>query len=292
MKIVGRYSLRALLVLSVLIAVATIYIDTPATVQSNYDLAPVLMVHGHGLSSDDWTPLVSYLIENGYPPEYLMRIDIVPNTLGNIDAAEEAIKPAVEDLIHRAMAVARAAGFEKTISRVDILGHSMGSVSARWYAARIAPEKVRTWISVGGANHGTNVLCDYEDDGASDMCPAYAATPHDSLVQVALNGVPDAVVDESPFGIGPDPEGAPRIPPDRERRIRYFTISIDPDEWILPVESATLAGAGGVPIDNTAGMNIGEMSAGNFRLLDREDHMSMLTNQNFHYLVLLLLSAP
>ncbi len=241
----------------------------------DFSRTPVVFVHGHGMSPDDWGDMIQHLSKAGYPSQYLSAVSIRPNVLGNIEAAESAIAPAIEKLLENASEFARRSGHSGALpKRVDIVSHSMGAVSSRWYAARIAPERVRIWISLGGANHGTNVLCAYDDDGAVEMCPAFAVDRGRNAVQFMLNGTGDAPVDETPWGLGPDAPGTPTIVPDEERQIAWFTLRIEPDKWIEPSASAILDGAG-VGQSLRANRHFKETSQGNLLLLTPVSHDDM-----------------
>ncbi len=164
-------------------------------VDPDFSRMPVVFIHGHGMSPNDWTQMIDHLSATGYPRDYLRAVDIQPNVMGNIDAAELVIAPAVEEIIKNARFAALKAGYTGALpERVDLVSHSMGAVSSRWYAARLVPERVRVWVSLGGANHGSSVLCEYHDDGAVDLCPAFAASKEMSLVQVTLNGKVDKIM--------------------------------------------------------------------------------------------------
>src|SRR2546425_7767826 len=169
----------------------------------DYARAPVLFVHGHGLSSADWQPLIEHLAADGYPREYLHGVDIVPNTMANAQAATSVIAPAADWLLARAKAAAQRAGYRGEVPRrLDIVSHSMGVVSSRWYAATPGPEPRRTWIGLAGANHGTQALCPFQDEASREMCPAFATNARTHPLQVALNGTEGARVDETPYGLG------------------------------------------------------------------------------------------
>src|SRR5436190_1552247 len=171
----------------------------------DYSRTPVLFVHGHGLSSADWRPLITYLVGIGYPREYLYAVDIVPNTMANVPAATSVIAPAADSLLARVKAAAQRVGYRGEVPRrLDIVSHSMGVVSSRWYAAKLRPELVRTWIGLAGANHGTNVLCAFYDEAAREMCPAFRTGGGRNAVQLALNGADGAWIDETPYGLGLD----------------------------------------------------------------------------------------
>jgi pimeloyl-ACP methyl ester carboxylesterase len=265
----------------------------------DYSRTPVVFVHGHGGSAAKWHKLMSHLVQNGYPQEYLYTVSIVPATMANIQAAHDVISPAVESLLTTAGVAARKAGRSGYLpQRVDIVSHSMGALSSRWYAAKLRPERVRTLITLAGANHGTDVLCGYPDDGSRDLCPAFADRSQGNLVQTGLNGYRRAPLDETPYGSGTDRAQVTRVPPDNKRRIAYFSVRIEPDEWIKPERSAILDGAGGVTIAVPSGSPVKETSPGNFLFDSRPgilgqnvDHDTLLENTDLLRLVAAMLAA-
>lgn len=258
----------------------------------DYARTPVLFVHGHGLSSADWRSLIGHLVRTGYPRDYLHGVDIVPNTMANVRAASSVIAPEADGLLARATAAARRAGYQRALPRrLDIVSHSMGVVSSRWYAARLRPDLVRTWIGLAGANHGTEALCPYHDEASREMCPAFATNPRTHAVQVALNGAEGAWVDETPYGLGLDRPGLAGVPADRTRNILYLTVRVEPDRWIQPERSALLDGAGGVPLDIPTGVPAEETSPGNFLFRARVAHDPLLHHRDLLRLVTALLAA-
>jgi pimeloyl-ACP methyl ester carboxylesterase len=258
----------------------------------DYARTPVLFVHGHGLSSADWRPLIEYLAANGYAREYLHGVDIVPNTMANAQAATSVIAPAADSLLARAKAAAQRVRYRGEVPRrLDIVSHSMGVVSSRWYAAKLHPERVRTWIGLAGANHGTQALCPFQDEASREMCPAFASNARTHALQVALNGAEGARVDETPYGLGPDRPAVPRIPSDGVRSILYLTVRVEPDNWIQPERSALLDGAGGVPIRMPAGVPVRETSPGNFLFQEQVGHDPLLLHPDLLRLVAAMLAA-
>src|SRR2546427_4307596 len=164
----------------------------------DYARTPVLFVHGHGLSSADWRRLIAHLAVTGSPGECLHAVDVVRNSMANVRAATSVIAPEAETLLARAEAAARRSGYSGKVSRrLDIVSHSMGVVSSRWYAAKLRPDLVRTWIGLAGANHGTQALCPFRDEASREMCPAFATNARAHPLQVALNGTEAARVDET-----------------------------------------------------------------------------------------------
>jgi pimeloyl-ACP methyl ester carboxylesterase len=202
--------------------------------------APVVFVHGSGLKDTLWNDMRAAMVDGGYRREWLEAVQLVPDDGANVRAAERILRPAVDAVLERAESLAKEQGC-RTPRRVDLVAHSMGAVSARWYAARIAPEKVRTLVGIAPSNHGTNALCGLSGAGNAEMCPAFAR----GGVQLDLNGSASSPRDETPFGTGADSRTAVRVAPEPLRTIDYFTLRLEPDEWIKPESSAVLDGAGG-----------------------------------------------
>ncbi len=236
-------------------------------------LPPVLFVHGSGLSSGSWAAMRQTLLQHGYPTEFLHAIDLEPNDGDNIHAAETAIRNGVEELLADAnQAAARSECSTPAAEKVVLVGHSMGAVSSRWFAAHIAPHRVQAIVSLAGANHGTDALCGLAGAGNEQMCPSFASSSDESSLQFRLNGSPAAPLDETPYGIGPDEGFATRVPPDERRRILYLAVFLEPDEWIVPTESAWLDGAGGIDGNIVSTLPLERVREGNYRLTARSSH--------------------
>ena len=167
----------------------------------------------------------------------------------------------------------------------------MGAVSSRWYAAKLRPDLVRTWIALAGANHGTQALCPFPDEASREMCPAFATKARRQAVQVALNGADGSSVDETPYGLGPDRAGVLRIAPDTTRGVLYLTVRVEPDKWIQPERSALVDGAGGVPIQVPAGVPVRETAPGNFLFEAPVEHDPLLRHPDLLRLVTAMLAA-
>jgi pimeloyl-ACP methyl ester carboxylesterase len=232
---------------------------------------PVLMVHGAGLDSSYWRDLTNALAQDGYPREYLAALDLLPNNGANVRAAEELIQPAVDRLLKVAARESMRTG-RPAPRKVILVSHSMGALSTRWYVARIAPELVAGWIGIAPANHGTNAMCGFGGAGERELCPAFAESGPDSKLQLALNGAPGTSADESPFGLGTDSRERKAIPPDAARRLSYWTLRIEPDEWIVPAESAILDGAGGIDWELPESLRTTIVGSGNYRFVAAVRH--------------------
>jgi pimeloyl-ACP methyl ester carboxylesterase len=237
--------------------------------QSQYSRTPILFVHGSGLSSASWTAMRQRLLEVGYPSEYLLAIDMLPADGDNKAAALNYIEPTVVTLLARAQRAARQHG-ARAPEKVDIVAHSMGAFSSRWYLAEIDARKTRLWIGLAGANSGSNALCGSGGSGNQQMCPAFA-TAGASETQNILNGTKEGPRDPSPFGIGDDAACYVRSLPETQRCLAYYTLRIEPDEWIDPAQSAKLDGAGGLEL-SISGSSAVETEPGNFLFTPQTIH--------------------
>ena len=266
---------------------------TPTPSDPTSRRTPVFLVHGHGVYADSWNTLISALRQAGYPGEFLHAIQLDPVNGANIEAAEAQIAPAVESFLKRVNEyLTGAAPQTPAKTKVHMISHSMGSLSSRWYAARMRPDRVAGWISLAGANHGTAVACDLDDPGARDLCPAYAETSEASAIQFALNGapfVPD--VDETPYGVGTDAPGVSRLAADENAMILYLTIRSDADELITPVESTVLDGAGNLNAPTPSDLPVVETSPGNYLITNGTGHDDLLKDPDTIRLVQWLLRA-
>lgn len=221
-------------------------VDSPAGGMRMQQRLPVLLVHGSGMSSSVWTALMHYLRAHGWPEEYLLAVDLVPDNGSNIAAAEQQLQPAAHALLERAAGRAATEG-RVAPRKIAVVGHSMGAVSGRWLAAKLIPEQVSVVVAIAGPNRGSSALCGRAGEGDRELCHEWART-HGSVVLRELNGMEVALVDETPYGPAGDPPGVTRRPPTATACIAWYTVMIDPDEWIVPASSARLAGSGGAGI--------------------------------------------
>jgi hypothetical protein len=262
---------------------------------------PVLLLHGRDTTPESFEKLIGYLVANGYPTEFFSTPTLPFAAKGTKRIADRVIAPAVDRLLAEANRAARAAGRkEVNHEKVDIVAHGLGTLAGRWYAAKVRPERIHLWISLSGANHGSNALCRSFDHGAHDSCPAFGRSPRLSPIQTGLNGSNDAPADETSYGFGVDAEGVPSIRPTPERAIGYFTFRLPFDDRITPAHSALLDGAGGLRLVGPLPSPLRETSPGNFlydlnvadiRGAPEIDHESMLDHPDVHRFVLVVLGA-
>ncbi len=277
--------------LTALILLLCLCFPSTGHTKPDYAKTPIFFVHGYGGNATCWKPIISFLMKAGYPKKYLRAIQLRPNNGSNIVASEKQLAPEIEDFlksINEFVQKKRLNVSSKT--KVHLISHSMGALSARWFAAKVRPDRVRLWISLGGASHGSNVLCGYAGQGADDLCPAFAKNGKESLVQYQLNGRPYAPdIDETPYGIGKDSLGVRSIPPDQPRSILYVSIRTSPDKWIKPEDSPILDGAGGLSIPIPKDVKAEETSPGNILMTNRVGHDAMIADRNTLRLVEIIL---
>lgn len=106
---------------------------------------PILFVHGYLSSDSIWNPMKSRFQNDQWPASHLASFSYNFNQSNTITADQVAYE--VDQLL-------LATGAEK----VDIIAHSMGSLSTRYYLKNllIDDSRVDSWVSLGGPNHGTD----------------------------------------------------------------------------------------------------------------------------------------
>ena len=135
------------LTLAVLVVTAVAALTAPAVsarvARGAHRPDPVLLVHGFQGSGSGWHSFVAALLAHGYRAS---EIDAITYDSGasNVDTARR---------IAREAATLRA---RTGAARIDIVSHSMGAISSRYYLERLggAPH-VDAWVSLAGVNEGT-----------------------------------------------------------------------------------------------------------------------------------------
>ncbi|MDA0563903.1 triacylglycerol lipase [Streptomonospora sp. S1-112] len=135
-----RAVLTALLTTAALLAAAA----APGAAHAQ-ERVPVLFVHGYGGSAGNWDDLAADLVADGWPEADLHAIDY-DSTASNTETAE-VIAAEVDAVLA-----------ESGADRVDIVAHSMGGLSSRWYLKFLGGhERVDDWVSLAGPNQGSTV---------------------------------------------------------------------------------------------------------------------------------------
>ena len=120
---------------------------------------PILFVHGWNASSTTWTTMVSRFKNDGWTNAELVNWSYNYRQSNATTAAQ--IKAKVDSIL-----LATGA------THVDIITHSMGTLSARYYIRNLGGDgKVDALVSLGGANHGTNTALLCFDVSCGEMRP-------------------------------------------------------------------------------------------------------------------------
>lgn len=163
---------------------------------------PILFVHGFSGAAWNWDVMIDRFEADGYSAAELDAISY-NSAQSNATTARE-----VADEVAGLRAATGAA-------QVDIVAHSMGSLSSRYFLKNLGGTgAVDEWVSIGGPNHGT-----YSALACSLLSSCREMIPGSSFLR-ALNAG-----DETPGGV------------------RYGTFWSPCDEIINPDDSVILSGA-------------------------------------------------
>ena len=164
--------------------------------------SPILFVHGWNSNGGIWVTMMDRFIADGYPAAELVSWSY--NTAQSNAITAQELSSKVNEIL-----VATGA------SKVDIITHSMGALSARYYIKNLGGgTKVDEFVSLGGPNHGTNTALFCGQTSCVEMRP-------NSSFLTALNNR-----DETPGKV-----------------IRYATWWSACDQVINPQRSTILSGA-------------------------------------------------
>ncbi len=113
------------------------------------EVRPIVFVHGINGRADEWDPVVARLEADGWPPELLFRFEAEdPSWTCNVDNAEaigELIEEIRGDTCH---------------PQVDLVAHSMGGVSSRYFMKNLGGDAVvSTFVTLGTMHHGLGSPC-------------------------------------------------------------------------------------------------------------------------------------
>jgi triacylglycerol lipase len=108
---------------------------------------PILFVHGWSSSGSVWNTMISRFQADGFSN--------LNNWSYNTAQSNRTTASQIATKVGQIRAATGAA-------KVDIITHSMGGLSSRWYVKFLGgTSSVDEWVSLGGPNHGTNLasLC-------------------------------------------------------------------------------------------------------------------------------------
>jgi len=162
---------------------------------------PVLFVHGYNSSGSVWTTMRANFKKDGWTDAQLHSWSYDTTRSNTVTA--DLIRQKVDSVLAQTGA-----------AKVDIISHSMGGLSSRYYVKNLGGDlKVDAWVSLGGPNHGTNFANACFEASCTEMREG-------SSFLAALNSV-----DETPGSV------------------RYGTWWSPCDEIINPDQSVLLSGA-------------------------------------------------
>ncbi|CAL9442750.1 MULTISPECIES: esterase/lipase family protein [Streptomyces] len=105
---------------------------------------PILFVHGWNSSGSTWNTMAERFRADGWPAGHLRQWSYNTSQSNATTAQQLATE------VDRLLAATGA-------SKVDVITHSMGGLSSRYYAKNLGgAAKIDAWVSLGGPNHGTD----------------------------------------------------------------------------------------------------------------------------------------
>lgn len=104
---------------------------------------PILFVHGWNSTGSVWDTMISRFSADGW------TADKLNNWSYNYRQSNATTAGEIQSKVDGILAATGA-------SKVDIITHSMGGLSSRYYVKNLDGAKVDEWVSLGGPNHGTD----------------------------------------------------------------------------------------------------------------------------------------
>jgi triacylglycerol lipase len=118
---------------------------------------PILFVHGYNGDAGNWNTMANRFTTDGWPSSHLDKWSY-DSRQSNVTTAQQ-LSAEVDRLL-------TATGATK----VDIVSHSMGGLSSRYYLKNLGgTSKVDAWVSLGGPNHGTDSANSCFDTSCTEM---------------------------------------------------------------------------------------------------------------------------
>jgi triacylglycerol lipase len=118
---------------------------------------PIVFVHGWNSNNTVWNTMAADFQQDGWPSSYLDQWKY-NYSQSNVTTAQQ-----LSQEVDRVLASTGA-------SKVDIISHSMGGLSSRYYTKNLAGDaKVDAWVSLGGPNHGTDTANACFDTSCGEM---------------------------------------------------------------------------------------------------------------------------
>lgn len=130
---------------AIVAAIATAVLTASAGQAAALTHDPIVFVHGYTGSGSNWNTMIGRFAADGWSSTELPRPLTYSSTTSNKNNAA-----AIKSQIDKVRAATGAA-------KVDVITHSMGGLSSRWYLKFLGGASfVDDWVSLGGPNHGSN----------------------------------------------------------------------------------------------------------------------------------------
>ncbi len=190
--------------------------------QADYSRTPVLMIHGYFVVDQagtfTWSTFKKKMVADGWPEEYIWTPSF------------DNVRGCNEDHVEEIEAWVEALRKKEKVDKIDIVCHSFGCLNTvTWLKQRCGMHRVRQFVGLAGAVHGTRVACaEPFSCAASQMC-------------IPLFG--EDSWKESAFLV--DIHGCDETPGD----VMYTSVWSEYDEIIRPPSGSILAGARNIEVD-------------------------------------------
>ena len=208
------------LMLSTLVALAP---APAAAITADYSHTPVLMIHGYFVVDDagdaTWSNFRKRLVADGWPDEYIYTPSFKDVRGCNEDHVNE-IEAWVEDFRARTYS-----------DKIDIVCHSFGCLNTlSWLKERCGVNRVRQYVGLAGAVHGTIVAC-------ADQALNISCAGKQMCIDTGTDGWKSnqLIVDEN---------ACDETPGD----VQYTAVWTPYDEIIIPATGGQMIGANNVKI--------------------------------------------
>lgn len=133
--------------------------DGPSNAVAAPERHPILFVHGWNSSGSVWNTMIANFKANGWTAAQLVSWSY--NTSQSNATTAQQIRTKVDSII-------LATGATK----VDVITHSMGGLSSRYYAKNLGGDaRIDAWVSLGGPNHGTTTAYGCAQTSCVEMRP-------------------------------------------------------------------------------------------------------------------------
>ena len=117
--------------------------DRASTALAAPERNPILFVHGWNSTGSVWTTMIANFKADGWADGQLVNWSY--NTSQSNATTAQQIRTKVDSIL-----LATGA------SKVDVITHSMGGLSSRYFARNLGGDtRIDAWVSLGGPNHGT-----------------------------------------------------------------------------------------------------------------------------------------